>query len=267
MALAKDKFWLFGVRPHQDDCWLLRSQNTRPPRHRSRITPAEGAYMLDVPNVALIICDGEPAPFSSESYGYAESFARLDRVMWGASGSSGFRSGNEEKFIVKLADEYSNICGAYLDDFIGTYTDEEILSTLHTVRSELDKACRPMKLNATWYFHKHAPAGVLDYLDSVTMWTWKWQDLNRLEENFQRLEEQCTRQEKIIGIYMYDFPSGEAVPVQAMEHQCEFGLQMIREGRANGLMFEANSVMGIGLESEKWLTKWIERVKLMEVPD
>ena len=66
---------------------------------------------------------------------------------------------------------------------------------------------------------------------------------------------------------MFDFPSGAAVPLDMMEKQCEFGLRMLKEKRIDGMMFEANSVMGIGLESEKWLTRWIDAVKYDTVPD
>ena len=117
MATVRDKLWMFGVRPHQDDIWFLPPCKDR--RYsRSRITPAEGAFMLDVPNMLMINCDGEPSPFSEEAYGYAESFCRMDKVLWGASGSGGFRVGNEERFICELAKRYPNICGAYMDDFL-----------------------------------------------------------------------------------------------------------------------------------------------------
>ena len=87
MALARDKFWIFGVRAHQDDCLLApRLHGTNPTYHfRSRITPAEAAFMLDVPNVLMIQCDGEPAPFSKDALGYMESFCRMDRVLWGSA--------------------------------------------------------------------------------------------------------------------------------------------------------------------------------------
>ena len=267
MATARDKFWMFGVRPHQDDGWFRKSPAGGPKRHWSRITPAEGAMLLGVPNMALILCDGVPIPFSEEAYGYAESFRRMKKVLWGAAGSGGFRCGNEEKFIVELAQAYPNIAGTYLDDFVGSSGDEETLEVLRNVRRELDRACRPMEISVTWYFHRSAPKAVLDYIDTVTLWTWNWRELEKLKENFERLEAECPRQKKVLGIYMFDFPSGEGVPVEMMEKQCSFGLRMLKEGRADGMMFEANSVMGIGLESEKWLADWIDRVGDEAVPD
>ena len=53
MAIARDKFWLFGVRPHQDDIWFGSRHKPNAGRKfsYSRITPAEGAFMLDIPYV------------------------------------------------------------------------------------------------------------------------------------------------------------------------------------------------------------------------
>ena len=70
----------------------------------------------------------------------------------------------------------------------------------------------------------------------------------------------------MLGVYMLDFPSGIALTDEQMENQCEFGLRMLREGKLDGMIFEANSVMGVGLSSEKWLRGWIDKVKNTEIP-
>lgn len=265
---ARDKLWLFGVRAHQDDIWLGRNRGQGPlTSYRSRITPAEGALMLDIPNMAMIVCDGEPATFSDEAYGYAESFCRMKQVLWGASGSNGYRCGNEEQFIVELSRRYPNITGAYLDDIIGDRPEDEVLALLAKARQELDRADRHLDMMATWYFRKKASPQVLAALDGVTLCSWRQEELDRLEENFERIEAQCTHQKKILLCYLFDFPSGLPVTEERMAHQCEYGLQLLRQGRIDGMMFEANSVMGVGLPSELWLRRWLEQVKDTPVPD
>ena len=114
---VRDKFWLFASRAHDDDIWLGKSHANRFTRW-SRITPAEGAAMLDVPNVIMIGSDGVPAPYSAEAYGYMESFCRMQNVVWSIAGSGGFRAGNEEQFICELAKRYPNVTGAFADDFM-----------------------------------------------------------------------------------------------------------------------------------------------------
>ena len=76
MPTVRDRMWLFASRAHDDDIWLGKSHNNRFTRW-SRITPAEGALMLDVPNIIMINSDGIPVPYSADAYGYAESFYRM----------------------------------------------------------------------------------------------------------------------------------------------------------------------------------------------
>lgn len=270
---ARDKFWMFGVRPHQDDINLGKKRVDRNYAW-SRITPAEGAFMLDVPNMLMINCDGIPVPFSADAYGYAESFCRMDRVLWGATGSGGFRVGNEEAFICDLAERYPNICGAFMDDFFARFSDqpnpvEKAEALLKEIRQGLNKACRPMELYITWYTYQMDPADLklLEYIDGISLWTWQYQDLSKLEERFAVIEQNFPRQKKLLGIYMYDFVEGVPVPLDLMEYQCELGLKWLKEGRLDGMIFETNAVMGVGLPSERWLRQWIEKVKNMEISE
>jgi hypothetical protein len=275
MAVARDKFWMFGVRPHQDD-YLLGKHNDNRRYAWSRITPAEAAFMLDVPNIMLINCDGEPAPFSTTAYGYAESFCRMKKVLWGATGSSGFRIGNEEKFICDLAEKYPNIGGAFMDDCLGKFRslpdgerDKKAIELLSEIRSGLDKASHYMQIYATCYtteLELFSPE-VFNYFDGLTMWTWSYKEIPQILEKYEKIEKRFPDKQKLLGIYMYDFPSGQPVPDDYMKIQCELGLKLMIEGRLDGMIFEANSVMGVGLPSEYWLRNWVERVKYTEVPD
>lgn len=273
MAVLRDKLWIFGVRAHQDDIYLGKNRAQRNYAW-SRITPGEAALMLDVPNMIMVNCDGIPVPFSCDGYGYAESFCRLDKVLWGATGSAGFRVGNEEKFICELARKYPNIAGAFMDDFFGKFEHEPNKAELQEkllreIRAGLDQACRKMELYVVWYASqfKSVDPKLMDYIDGLTIWTWNCTELTKLEERFQFVETNFPKQKKLLGIYMFDFPTGMPVPLELMEHQCELGLKLIREGRLDGMILEANSVMGVGLPSELWLRKWLDKVKMTEVPD
>ena len=280
MAVARDKFWLFGVRPHQDDMWLghADSPGARRKYNWSRITPAEGAFMLDIPNLIMVVCDGEPAIFSHDAYGYAESFCRLERVQWSCSGSGGYRSGNEEKFLCKLAENYPNICGAYMDDFfVDPYIlegktqkeqDERAKERLSQIAAALKNAPRPLDLHLVYYSQYNSmDVSVFEQVNMLSMWTWHSEELVNLEENFLQMEARFPDKQKLLGIYMYDFEARHPVPVELMAHQCEFGLRMLREGRIAGMIFEANSVMGLRMESELWLRDWLEKNKNTPVPD
>ena len=107
----------------------------------------------------------------------------------------------------------------------------------------------------------------MSYIDGITLWTWRSEELPLLAERFDAIEKKLPKQKKLIGIYMYDFPNRHPVPLDLMEYQCNTALELMKAGRIDGMIFEANSVMGVGLPSERWLREWVDRVKNIEVPD
>jgi len=268
---VRDTFWLFASRAHDDDIYLGKSSKSRFTRW-SRITPAEGAAMLDVPNVIMIVSDGVPAPYSGDAYGYMESFCRMKNVVWSISGSGGFRAGNEEQFICDLAKRYPNISGAFADDFLGagmvaSKTDEEKRQMVMDIRKVLNTAVRPMSMWLTLYTRdlETSDPSIYGLFDNLTMWTWNYQDLVHLPEKFELLEKKYPEKGKYLGIYILDYDTGEPIPDEYMKLQCEYGLSLLKEGRIDGMIFLTNCVMGIGLSSEYWLRNWIDNVKDIEL--
>lgn len=272
MITVRDKLWMFGCRAHDDDIWLGKREDQRFTRW-SRITPAEGAFMLDIPNMILVNSDGIPVPFSADAYGYAESFCRMDKVMWSISGSAGFRIGNEEAFLCELAHKYPNITGAFLDDYFSIVPEqahhtENVINDLKEIREKLNNAHRYLELYVVWYTHQFNDIDpkIMECVDGITMWTWEYENLKELKTNFTHVENMFPHKKKFLGIYMLDYPSGMAIPDEYMELQCEYGLKLLKEGRAEGLIFCTNCVMGVGLPSEKWLRHWINKVKGIRIP-
>ena len=270
---VRDKLWLFASRAHDDDIWLGKGRANRFTCW-SRITPAEGAAMLDVPNVIMIVSDGIPVPYSADAYGYMESFCRMKNVVWSITGSSGFRAGNEEQFICHLAEKYPNVTGAFADDFLGGgqcvgKNAEEKRDMVLKIRHTLDTACRPLSMWLTLYGRdlESCDTSLYGLFDTLSLWSWHYEELDQLPSRFELMEKKFPKQKKYLGIYLFDYPSGEPVPNEYMELQCEYGLQLLKEGRADGLIFLTNCVMGIGLPSEYWLRDWIDRVKNIELDE
>jgi len=270
---VRDKLWLFASRAHDDDIWLGKSHDQRFTRW-SRITPAEGAAMLDIPNVIMVVSDGVPAPYSAEAYGYMESFCRMQNVVWSVVGSASFRAGNEEQFVCDLTDRYPNVSGVYADDFLGAShmpdkTDQQKRQIILDIRQALDSAAKPLSMWLTLYTHylEESDPALYGMFDSLVLWTWEYRDLDRLPQHFTLMEEKYPEQKKYLGIYLYDYPSGMPVPTEYMERQCEYGLSLLQEGRIAGMVFLTNCVMGVGLPSEYWLRNWIDSVKNIELPE
>lgn len=266
---VRDKLWMFGVRAGDDDNFLGRRKSMS--IKWSRITPAEGAFMLDIPNMLMVGSDGIPVPFSDDAFGYMESFCRMDRVMWSAVGSAGFRAGNEEDYIVELAKKHENVCGAMLDDFVGRYPDtpegkEQMKAELRKIRNKLDEAPRRMEIWCTLYTNQDIDDETLSMIDGITIWTWSEANLPQLPNVFEQMEKTFPGKKLLLGAYLFDYGAGNALSDESMEFQCEFALKMMKEGRADGLLFCDNCVMGVGLPSEYWLRNWIEKVKNIELP-
>ena len=203
-----------------------------------------------------------------------ESFCRMQNVVWSIAGSGGFRAGNEEQFICELAKRYPNVTGAFADDFMSmpdatVEETEKKREEIRKVRAVLDTAVRPLSMWLTMYTHGLATCdpSMWETFDTLSLWTWSYKDLDNLKENFALWEKKFPRQKKYLGIYILDYPSGEPIPNEYMELQCEFGLSLLKQKRIDGMIFLTNCVMGVGLPSEYWLREWIDKVKNIELPD
>ena len=81
-----------------------------------------------------------------------------------------------------------------------------------------------------------------------------------LEKNFQRAEEIAPSPRKILGCYMYDYGNHQPMPVDLMQHQCEIGLQWLRDGRIDGMIFLASCICDLEFETVEWTRGWIQEV-------
>lgn len=263
---VRDKFWLFSSPAHDDDIFLLNRGCDERFAKRSRITPAEGAFMLDIPNVVMVSSQGRPVPFSEDAYGYMESFCNIKNVMWSITGSTGFRTGNEEEFICELSKKYPNIMGAFLDDLMGyggvDKGEKFYMDEIAKMKEKLSNASKPIELWSTCYtksVHKYSREMYKD-IDGITVWNMQTDEIPNMDEDFSRYEDLLPDTRKMLGLYIYDYDQDRSVTLENMHFQCETGLKWLKEGRIEGMIFLTNCVMGIGLKSEYWLRDWIKKV-------
>jgi len=262
---VRDRLWLFASRPHDDDPYLAGPEVSC---KWSRITPAEGAFMLGTPNLMMIESDGIPVPFSKDAYGYLESFCRLKKVLWSCTGSGGFRNGNEEEFICAVAEKYPNLCGGFMDDFAYDHnkarwrTEEEARSLIREIRRGLEKASRPMELWATVYMEvlKRYPDDICDPLDVLTLWSRASAEPGEFLQNFEAMESRFPHKRKALGLYLYDYTNRKGPDLQHFQAKCETALRLLKERRIEAMIFLTNCTMGIGLQTERWLREWLDRV-------
>jgi hypothetical protein len=251
---VRDRMWIFTVYAGGDnEGWGL----PRP----SRMTPAEAAFYLGVPNLLFIRSHEQPPLELYEQW--AIPLRPLKRVLWSLVGSGGKTAETERKRALELARRCPNIVGFIMDDFFrqdgsGQLSPDE----LRDLRGQLLIEGRKRDLYVVLYTHQLAlPVDKhLEFCDKVTLWTWHSKDLANLEDNFQRLEKLAPSHGKLLGLYLWDYGAKAPLPVDRMQQQCELGLRWLREGRLEGLIFLGNTTCDLELESVEWTQRWIERV-------
>jgi hypothetical protein len=199
---------------------------------------------------------------------YAISFRPLERIVWFIAGGGKMIAGPKSlEAALQLAQKFPNIVGLVMDDFfrntldggkVGTLTPHE----LSYVQSQLNVNDHKLDLWAVVYDHDldYNIVEYLDHVDIVTYWTWEAKNLDQLEDAFARLEKLAPRGRKLLGCYMWDFGAKEPIPMHMMQRQCHLGLDWIRAGRIEGMIFLGSGICDLSLEAVDWTRNWIREV-------
>lgn len=256
----RDRLWLFGsptgsTAPHT--------------KRRTVMSPAEGAYYLGIPNIYMNQANAGPEAalgrFEPPFEQYAVALRPFKRVLWGLVGSGGFTTPEERKEGLELIRKTPNFVGAHMDDlFTSKATGKRAALTVEEVRQirdTLKAAGRPMSLYTTYYttLLKLPLTDYLELFDGVTFWTWKSEDLVHLGEHLAKVKEVAPHLKVILGCYLVDFTRKESIPIPAMQRQCEFGLEALKQKKIEGMMFLSNGVMDVGFPAADWTREWIRR--------
>lgn len=257
MDTVRDRLWMWGHEAgSHDEGWGITGT--------SRITPAEAVFYFDIPNLIMVRYAGKPAP---PFYQYSIPFIPLKQVVWSLVGAGGETSKDERQHVLELAKHLPNMTGVFMDDFFrpnGTFDNVGVLSVeeLIDLRTQLMLPDRTLALWVTFY------ADMLDLpvyqhlalCDKVTFWTMNGAELCNLEVNFRRFEELTPSCSRILGCYMWNYGQGRPLPVELMEMQCELGLQWLKEGRIEGIVFLASCICDLDFETVEWTRDWISHV-------
>jgi len=263
---VRDRFWIWGW-----NAGALTNLYGLP--GVSRITAVEGAFYLGVPNLILVAlpdpkepCKWLPEAASFEQY--AISFRELKRVVWFIVGGGKMVAGPKNlEVVLQLTQKFPNIVGVIMDDFfrntidggkVGTLTPRE----LSYIQSQLKMNGRKLDLWAVVYHHdlQYPIAEYLDEVDIVTYWTWEARNLDQLEDAFVQLEELAPRARKMLGCYMWDYGAKKPIPLNLMQKQCQLGLDWLRAGRIEGMIFLGSGSCDLRLGAVDWTRNWIREV-------
>lgn len=92
------------------------------------------------------------------------------------------------------------------------------------------------------------------------MGTWNFEELKDLQANFEKLKTMVPDQRILLGCYMWGFGTGKPIPIELLRHQSELGLQWLKQGRIEGMIFLATNVCDLDLEAVEWPRQWIAQV-------
>ena len=258
-ATVKDKLWLWGHEAGaHNDSWGLPTP--------SRITPTEAAVYLGIANLIMVRYSGRPPlPFDQ----YAVPTRSLKRVVWSVVGADGATDEQERAHVLELASHNPNIIGVMMDDFFlsekaaqGGQLAALSVEQLRDLRSRLSVAGRRLELWAVLYEQQlNQPlAKYIGLLDKVSFWTWDSHKLKDLKDNFERMERLAPQCGKVLGCYLWDYSKREPMPLDFMQHQCGIGLEWLKKGRIEGIIFLASCICDLELEAVEWTRNWIAKV-------
>jgi hypothetical protein len=260
MGTVKERLWIWGheARSHNGAFGV---------QGPSRMTPAEAAYYLGVPNVVMVTFAGKPEPPLDL---HARALLPLKRVVWSIIGDSSSKRNDRAtdlEEVIALSAQYHNIEGAIMDDFFHPLNARGAVSRvgvddLAYFHSRLHSAPRPLDLWVVVYTHNLGLpiAQHLEHCDVITFWTWRAEDLRDLAGNLATLEALAPRNRKILGCYMWDYGAHKPMPVESMDHQCRQGLRWLEEGRIEGIIFLASCICDLGFDAVEWTRAWIGEV-------
>jgi hypothetical protein len=261
LATVRDRLWLWGhdAGAHNDG-WGLPGP--------SRITPAEAAFYLGIPNLIMVRYHGRPPlPFDR----YTVPFRPLKRVVWSVVGAAGQTDAGERAHVLDLAGRRPNIVGLMLDDFFAGSPEQSsegsapaalTLNELRQLRGQLTVADRQLELWVVLYEHQLTAtlSPYLEMIDTITFWSWDVAGLPNLPSRFTVLEKLAPGAGKVLGCYLWDYAGRRPMAMDLLQRQCAFGLEGLMTGRLDGLIFLASCLCDLELEAVEWVRRWIAEV-------
>ncbi len=236
---------------------------------KSRMTPAEAAFYMAIPNVYMIHLKEGPEPPLEQ---YALAFEPLREVVWGIVAAGGHTNEKERQMVLDLVRRNRQITGVVMDDFFprpGSGKKPSLaIDQIRELRETLARIGRKLDLQVVLYEYQLVDefAEYLELCDVVQFWTWQGPELANLAANMGKLSRLAPKARLALGVYWWDFGGKKPLPMPLMKSQSELGLEWLRSGRIESMIFCGSWLCDRGLESVAWTRDWIRKVGDQKVP-
>ncbi len=257
----RDRLWMWGHDPGS----LKKGYGIGGPED---MKPGEAIRYMGIPNVCMVRFTGTPLPPFDD---YVKQFAHAKRLTWSfVDGATNYTTEQKKQQALDLAAKQPNLVGLDMDDFFigdavpktegGEARANLTVAQVEQIKRELVVNGRRLDLSIVVYSNQLHPATKrhLDLVDTVYFWTWHGRDLEKLEANFAAYRQIVPTKPTLLGIYMWDFGEKKPLSVELMEHQCRLGLEWLKKGEIQGLIFHCTPLCGMKLEAVDWARSWIE---------
>jgi hypothetical protein len=62
---------------------------------------------------------------------------------------------------------------------------------------------------------------------------------------------------RLLGCYMWNYGEKKPMTIDQMRYQCSLGLQWLKDGSIDGMIFLASCICDLGLDAVEWTRRWI----------
>lgn len=234
---------------------------------KSTLSPEAAAEFLGIKNICMVRYAGKPVPkdFGQQMQG----IKKMNAVVWSVVGDGSTKQENAQEdlnAVLELKRNHANLSGAILDDFFvepGNRTKKSriTLEELKSIQNRLHE--QGLKLWVVVYDHQldWDITEHLKYCDVITFWTWKSEDLAKMNDNLQIVKRLAGKKPVLVGCYLYDFGNGKTLTQEQMQFQCRQCEQWIQKGDIDGIVFCGSCVADLDLEAVKWTKQWISNLE------
>ncbi len=244
----REKIWLWGHKEGmQNNRWGLFEI--------SKITPFDACEYMGIENLIFVREFGLPGPEEYERY--ANSFKNLKKIVWSIVGADATFEQEDVERIIVLKKKFKNIIGGIADDFFVKEVPAIDLGKLSKIKEKMKE--NKLELWAVIYQHQLnlSVEKYIEKFDLMTYWIWRSEEINEIEENFNKFCDKHPEKRKMLGCYMWDYGNGKPMPLALMQKQCSLGLQWLGEKKIEGIIFLASCICDLKLESVEGTREWI----------